>query len=36
MSFFTVAVLIAFDEIACTLGTSGKMRRLTHPGLLIR
>jgi hypothetical protein len=31
MSFFTVAVLIAFDEIAYTLGTSEKMRRFTHP-----
>jgi hypothetical protein len=31
MSFFTAALLIAFDEIAYTLGTSEKMRHFTHP-----
>jgi hypothetical protein len=31
MSFFTAAALIAFYEIAYTLGTSEKMSRFTHP-----
>jgi hypothetical protein len=31
VSFFVVAALIAFDEIAYTLGASEKMSQFTHP-----